>query len=63
MVTDTTKALDKIFLQDGIPITINAKPYRFPNATYNFRLFHKRKTFNGSAFVYEVDGYWDAPIY
>ena len=63
MVTDTTKSLDKIFLQDGIPLTINAKPYRFPNSTYNFRLFHKRKTFNGSAFVYEVDGYWDAPMY
>jgi len=63
MITDTTKSLDKIFLQDGIPITINAKPFRFSNSTYNFRLFHKKKSFNGAAFVYEVDGYWDAPIY
>jgi hypothetical protein len=63
MITDTIKSLDKILLQDGIPLTINAKPYKFPNSTYKFRLFHKKKTFNGSAFVYEVDGYWDAPTY
>jgi len=63
MVTDTVKSLDQVFLQDGIPLQINLKAYGGQTQTYNFRLFHKKKDFNGAAFVYEVDGYWAAPIY
>ena len=62
-VTDNTKALDKVFLQDGIPLTIVVKANRSLSQTYNFRLFHKKKTFDGSSYKYEIDGYWDAPIY
>jgi hypothetical protein len=63
MVTDTIKSLDQIFLQDGIPLQINLKAYGGQTQSYYFRLFHKKKSFNGAAFVYEVDGYWNAPIY
>jgi hypothetical protein len=62
-VTDSTKALDKIFLQDGIPLQITIKAYGSTTQIYNFRLFHKKKDFNGAAFTYEIDGYWAAPVY
>jgi hypothetical protein len=62
-VTDSTKALDKIFLQDGIPLQITIKAYDSTTQAYNFRLFHKKKDFNGAAFTYEIDGYWAAPVY
>ena len=62
-VTDTIKSLDQIFLQDGIPLQITLKAYGSQTQIYNFRLFHKKKSFNGAAFEYEVDGYWNAPIY
>jgi hypothetical protein len=63
MVTDVLHSLDQIELQDGIPLRVVVKPGAANTMTYNFRKFHHRKNFNGSAFEYEVDGYLDAPRY
>jgi hypothetical protein len=62
-VSDAQHTLDKLNLQDGIPITISIKPYATPTVTYNFRKFHHKKTWNGTCFVYEIDGYWNNPLY
>lgn len=62
-ITDVERVFDTISLQDGIPIRITVKPGTTTTQTYNFRKFHSKKVFNGNAYVYEVDGYWDAPKY
>jgi hypothetical protein len=62
-VTDVRHSFDSIPLQDGIPIRITIKPGGNSTQTYNFRKFHSKKVFNGNAYVYEVDGYWDAAKY
>ncbi|QRE00339.1 hypothetical protein [Burkholderia phage BCSR5] len=60
-VTDAGHSLDKINLQDAIPIKIAVKGSGGPTRVYNFRKFNHKRTFEGDAFAYEMDGYFDAP--
>lgn len=62
-ISDAQHTLDTINLQDGIPITISIKPQTSPTTTYNFRKFSHKKTFNGTCFVYEIDGYLNSPLF
>jgi hypothetical protein len=62
-VQDVTHYFDVVNLQDGIPIQIAIKPLTGQTYTFNFRKFNHKKTFNGQCFEYEIDGYWDAPLY
>jgi len=62
-LTDQTHALDKLELQDAIPIRVAIKGYGAPTVTYNFRKFDHRRDYNGACYVYQFDGYWDAPLY
>lgn len=62
-VQDVTHYFDVVNLQDGIPIQIVIKPITGDTTTFNFRKFNHKKTFNGQCFEYEIDGYYDAPLY
>lgn len=62
-ITDSVHALDQLQLQDGIPLRVTIKGYSSSTVTYNFRKFNHKRSFNGSCYVYEVDGYWAAPLY
>jgi hypothetical protein len=60
-VFDGRHVLDNLDLQDGIPVSIVVKPLGFNSVTFNFRKYDHTKTFNGSGFTYEMDGYLDFP--
>lgn len=60
-VFDARHVFDKVELQDGIPIRIVLKPLGLESVTFNFRKYDHTKSFNGSGFVYEMDGYLDFP--
>ncbi len=62
-IFDARHSLDKIELQDGIPLRIVIKPLGAKSVVYNFRKFDHKKNFNGTGFEYEVDGYLDFPLY
>lgn len=62
-VFDARHTLDKIPLQDGIPLVITIKAFNAQTQTFNFRKFHHHKENQGNGFVYEFDGYLDAPKY
>lgn len=62
-ITDVLHILDSIDIQDGIPLRITLRALQSDTLTFNFRKFHHKKIFNGASFVYEVDGYLDAPRY
>ncbi len=59
-LTDTLHSLDKLNLQDAIPIRVAVKALTGTTKTYFFRKFHHTKEFNGSAYQYSFDGYWDS---
>lgn len=60
-VFDARHVLDNLNLQDGIPIRIVVKPLGLTTVAFNFRKYDHTKTFNGTGFVYEMDGYLDYP--
>lgn len=60
-VFDARHVLDNLSLQDGIPIRIVIKPLGLTTVTFNFRKYDHTKTFNGTGFIYEMDGYLDFP--
>lgn len=62
-LTDQQHNLDNIQLQDAIPIRIVIKGYNAPTVSYPFRKFNHTRKFNGACYVYEVDGYWDSPLF
>jgi len=62
-IVDVMHVFDSLSLQDGIPIRISLKPWQATTQTYDFRKFHHKKTFNGTEFSYEVDGYLAVPKY
>lgn len=59
-LTDTLHNLDQLNLQDAIPIRVVVKPLMGTTKTYFFRKFHHTKEFNGAAYQYSFDGYWDS---
>lgn len=58
---DAQHSLDNIELQDGIPIRVVLKPFGSQSVTFNFRKYDHKKSFTGSGFTYDVDGYLDFP--
>jgi hypothetical protein len=58
---DARHVLDTLELQDGIPITIVIKALGMDSTTFNFRKYDHTKTFNGTGFTYDMDGYLDFP--
>lgn len=60
-IFDARHVLDKVELQDGIPIRLVIKPLGLDTITFNFRKYDHTKTFNGTGFSYELDGYLDFP--
>lgn len=60
-VFDARHVLDNLDLQDGIPIRLVIKPMGLDSVTFNFRKYDHTKTFNGTGFSYEMDGYLDFP--
>jgi hypothetical protein len=60
-IFDARHVLDKVDLQDGIPISIVIKPLGLQSVTFNFRKFDHKKSFNGTGFTYDMDGYLDFP--
>ncbi|BAG41650.1 hypothetical protein [Ralstonia phage phiRSL1] len=63
VIGDARHAMDAFNLQDGIPLTITLRALGGDQRTYSFRKFNHKKSFNGECFVYDVDGYWDSPLY
>jgi hypothetical protein len=62
-VFDARHVLDKMELQDGIPISVVIKPLGMQSVTFNFRKYDHKKSFTGSGFTYDMDGYLDFPKY
>jgi len=62
-ITDVQHVMDKMGLQDGIPIRVTIKSGSSDTQTYLFRKFNHTRTFNGASYVYKITGYWDAPLY
>lgn len=62
-IDDVQHILDRIGLQDGIPIRVAIKPNGKNTKTYNFRKFDHNRNQSGGSFVYTIYGYWDAPKY
>lgn len=60
-VFDGRHVLDNLELQADIPIRIVLKPLGFDSLTLNFRKYDHTKSFNGSGFNYDMDGYLDFP--
>jgi hypothetical protein len=60
-IFDARHVLDKVDLQDGIPISIVVKPLGLQSVTFNFRKYDHKKSFNGTGFTYDMDGYLDFP--
>lgn len=58
---DARHVLDNLDLQDGIPIRIVIKPLGLESVTFNFRKYDHSKNFNGTGFIYDMDGYLDYP--
>lgn len=57
---DASHALDKINLQDAIPIRLALRGNQGDLVTYNFRRFNSNRVLTGDAWQYTVDGYWDS---
>lgn len=62
-LTDQLHALDLLDLQDAIPLRVAIKGYGAPTVSYAFRKFNSKRQFNGMCYVYQVDGYWDSPLF
>ncbi len=62
-ITDVEHVMERIGLQDGIPLRVAIKPQNGDMRTYRFRKFNHTRTFNGDAYVFDITGYWDAPLY
>lgn len=62
-VSDAQHTLDKVSLQDGIPMTVAIKAQSGQTKYYSFRKFHHKKVFNGTCFTYEIDGYLNYPTF
>lgn len=62
-LTDQLHALDQLELQDAIPLRVAIKGYGAQTVSYSFRKFNHTRVFNGACYVYQVDGYWDSPLF
>lgn len=62
-ITDVQHVFDRIGLLDGTPIRVVVKANGKQAKTYLFRLFNRKREFNGSAYVWSIYGYWDAPLF
>lgn len=62
-LTDQLHVLDQLELQDAIPLRVALKGYGAPTVSYAFRKFNHTRVFNGACYVYQVDGYWDSPLF
>lgn len=62
-VTDVSGTMDKLGLQDGVPIRISVKALQGSTISYEFRKFNVHKQNNGYANAYTIDGYYDSPLW
>lgn len=62
-ITDVQHLMERIGLQDGVPIRVVIKAQNKDSKTYNFRAFSHKKEQAGSSFVYQIYGVWDSPMY
>lgn len=63
-ITDTNSDILKTGIPDGIPIRVVLKTIdNSISKTYTFRKFHSTKQLQNGIYKYDVDGYWDSPLY
>lgn len=62
-ITDVDRTIERIGLQDGIPIRVVLKSANSDTQIYLFRKFHHKKPPSSSAPTYIIDGYYDSPLW
>lgn len=62
-VVDNARIMDRIGLQDGIPIRIVIKSGQKNMQTYQFRMRHVDKQTGNPIPTYTIDGYYDSPAW